>query len=144
MTGLQALLDLRDHRAYRVRLVLPGYRVSRDHRVFRDRLGLEVPQALPAFRGLQELRALQDRLEQWVSRDRLDLPGQPGRRASRASSDLPEPTVLPALLALPAHRVFRDRLDLPGLLAHRVSRGRLGLPEQPEPPEQPELPDLPE
>ena len=123
MTGLQALLDLRDHRAYRVlpgqgepqappvfrdhrayrvRLVLPGYRVSRDHRVFRDRLGLEVPQALPAFRGLQELRALQDRLEQWVSRDRLDLPVQPGRRASRASSDLPEPTDQRVRLKSPA------------------------------------------
>lgn len=100
-----------------------------------------MPQALPAFRGRQDPRALQDRQEQWVSRDRLGLPELPGRRAYRALSDLPGPTVLPALLA---RRVSRDRLGLLVLPAHRVFRDRLGLPVLPEPPEQPELPGLPE
>ena len=100
-----------------------------------------MPQALPAFRGRQDPRALQDRQEQWVSRDRLGLLVQPGRRASRASSDLP---ALLALSALLARRVSRDRLGLLVLPAHRVFRDRLGLPALPEPPEQPELPGLPE
>ena len=72
MTGLQALLDLRDHRAYRVRLVLPGYRVSRDHRVFRDRLDLP---------GLLAHR---------VSRGRLGLPEQPEPPEQPELPDLPE------------------------------------------------------